>query len=45
MIADEFYRTGKAALSTGLRHWEKVLATTADTRQSQRIVYIEPRPN
>lgn len=43
-IADEFYRTGKTAWASELRHWERVMAVTMDDRRSQRIVYVEPRP-
>ena len=44
LVADEFYRTGKTAWASELRHWERVMAVTMDDRRSQRIVYVEPRP-
>ncbi|ORV25530.1 hypothetical protein AWB98_18050 [Mycolicibacterium conceptionense] len=44
VVADEFYRTGKATYAAELRHWERVMAVTMDDRRSQRILYIDPRP-
>lgn len=37
LIADEFYRNGKASYAAELRRWEAVLAVTIDDRRKQRI--------